>query len=70
MIKNKEYKMRTLTSKEIIATFGSFLPALVALITVFTLPKIIADHTKVYNEWGHVVGETIWEHNHPYDPNQ
>lgn len=48
---------------------GGFLPALVAFITILTVPKIVNDHRKEYNEWGHNLGEFMWEYNHPYDPN-
>lgn len=61
--------MRYLTINEVQQIEGGFLPALVALVTIFTLPKIINDHRVEYNEWGHQLGEATWEHFHPYDPN-
>jgi hypothetical protein len=55
---------------EINEVSGGFLPALIAIITIITLPKIIHENHEVCNEWGHNLGEWAWEHNHPYDPNQ
>lgn len=63
------YQMKQLTINEVQQIEGGFLPALVALVTIFTLPKIINDHRVEYNEWGQQLGETTWEHFHPYDPN-
>lgn len=48
---------------------GGFLQAVIAAITIFTLPKILNDHRKDYNKMGHELGEYMWEANHPYDPN-
>jgi len=55
--------------EEITKAYGGLLPALVAFATVFALPLIIRDHGKTYNDIGHQVGEALYEHNHPYDPN-
>lgn len=49
---------------------GGFIPALVALITIVTVPLIIHDSAKKYNSIGHQLGEAAWEHFHPYDPNK
>lgn len=49
---------------------GGFLQLIAAFVAVFVLPKIIVDHTKEYNEWGHKIGEVTYEHFHPYDPNK
>ncbi len=62
--------MKVLTQYEMQQVEGALFPALVALITIFTLPKIINDHRVEYNEWGHNLGEATWEHFHPYDPNK
>jgi hypothetical protein len=49
---------------------GAILPLIGALVTVFVLPKVINDHRKEYNQWGRNLGESIYEFNHPYDPNK
>lgn len=62
--------MRYLKYKEIELVQGGFLPMLIAAVTIFTLPKLINDHRKEYNQWGQALGEAAWEYQHPYDPNR
>lgn len=62
--------MRELTLNEITDVNGGFLQLIAALVTVFVLPKVIHDHTKEYNQWGHQIGEWTYETLHPYDPNK
>lgn len=69
-IKQQKNKiMRNLTINELHQVQGGFLPAIIALVTIFTLPKIINDHRKEYNQWGESLSEYMWEKQYPYDPN-
>lgn len=61
--------MRIITEFEAKEVSGGFLQVLAAIVAVFVAPKIFNDHRKEYNEWGHNLGETVWEWQHPYDPN-
>ena len=62
--------MKELDMNDLLKVCGGIIPALVAFVTVFALPIIIKDHGKQYNDWGHQIGEAVYEHNHPYDPNK
>lgn len=62
--------MRSLNICESVQISGGFLPLIAAVVAVFVFPKVINDHRKEYNQWGHQIGEALWEYNHPYDPNQ
>lgn len=62
--------MKEINANEIKIISGGILPLIGALVTVFVLPKIINDNRKEYNQWGHNLGEAIYEYNHPYDPNK
>lgn len=61
--------MEILTIDQTNEVSGGFLPALIAFITILTVPKIVNDHRKEYNEWGHNLGEYTFDYLHPYDPN-
>jgi hypothetical protein len=61
--------MIELNVSEVEQVSGGFLQLIAAVVAVFVFPKIINDTRKEYNEWGHQIGETLYEYNHPYDPN-
>jgi len=62
--------MIQLTHKQTTHISGGFLPAIAAFVAILVLPKVVNEHRKEYNQWGHAIGEAAWEHNHPYDPNK
>jgi len=62
--------MIKITQNELHLIQGGFFQLIAAVVAVITLPKIINDHRKEYNEWGRALGEAAWEWQHPYDPNQ
>lgn len=62
--------MRELNMNEIEKVFGQWLPALAALVAVFSLPHIINDHRQEYNKWGRELGGWIYDQTHSYDPNR
>lgn len=61
--------MRQLNQKEIELVSGAFLPLLAAVVAVIAAPKLINDHRKEYNQWGHNLAEVTFDYLHPYDPN-
>jgi len=62
--------MHELTFNETKTVGAGFLPLLAALVAVVVAPKIINDHRKEYNQWGRDISQTLYDHNHPYDPNK
>lgn len=62
--------MIELNVSEVEQISGGFLQYIAAFVAVFAFPKIFNDHRKEYDEWGHKIGEALYEHNHPYDPNK
>ncbi len=62
--------MKQLSTNESKSVEGGFLPVLAAVVAVVVFPKVINDHRKEYNQWGRNLGEALYEHNHPYDPNK
>lgn len=61
--------MRILTKNEVLKTNGGNLAPLGTFVAVLTVPKIVNDYRKEYNEWGRNLGEYLWESRYPYDPN-
>lgn len=61
--------MRILDEMEAAQIDGGFLQILAVVVAVITLPKIINDHRKEYNEWGHDLSQQYWDSTYPYNPN-
>jgi flagellar motor component MotA len=61
--------MTELKHHELFTVAGGLLPAIGALIAIIAAPLLIKHHIEEYNQIGHQLGEALWEHNHPYDPN-
>jgi len=62
--------MKKLTKNEVQLIAGGFLPLLAALVAVVAAPIVINNHRKEYNKWGRDLSQTLYDHNHPYDPNK
>jgi len=66
--------MRELNSQELQEVDGGFFVALLQAVLVgvaiFAAPKAVKDSKDYLGDVGQGLGEAMWEHNHPYDPNK
>lgn len=62
--------MRNLTIAEQSHIVAGFVPLILAVVAVFTLPKIINDTRKEYNQWGEQLGQAAFDFTNNYDPNR
>jgi hypothetical protein len=44
---------------------GGLFAAIAALIAIFTLPKILNDHSQEYAEWGQNLSQKYWDDVYP-----
>lgn len=61
--------MNVITIEQTEQVTGGFLVAVAALVAIVTLPKVVNDHRKEYNQWGHDLSQEYWDWKYPYDPN-